>query len=334
MKHFVPFTASKIEAYLPKRFDLTIEADLEREDLSPTFAEKIEICSDPTHWDQIEADYVIVGIPEDIGVRANMGRPGAGDAFKNFLQVFLRQPHNVHNDASRFCLLGTVQTADLMTEAENLDNSIHEDRIQLSNLVMMLDKRVSEVVYSIKQSNKTPIFIGGGHNNCYSVLRTYGYSKPVDCINIDAHTDLRVSKGRHSGNGFSHAIENDFLNNYFMIGIHEQSLTAAMIEKINTSPNIVYAALGTDLDLSVKNALNHIDRSHYGLEIDLDVISNFPSSAQSPVGLNLEEVSNVILELQNNTSPLYYHFCEGAPVYGYNNQVGKALTYLINSLGI
>lgn len=332
MKHFVPFTSSKLEAYLPKRFDLTVPVDLEREDLSPTFAEKIEICSDFQNWDQIEADFVILGIPEDIGVRVNMGRPGAADAWKNFLQVFLKQPHNKHNDATRFCLLGAVQTADLMEEAQDLDNSIHADRIKLSDLIMLLDKRVSEVIYKIKELGKTPIIIGGGHNNCYPILRTYGYTDPVDCINIDAHTDLRNTKGRHSGNGFSHAIENGFLNKYFMIGIQEPALSNSMIHKIDASGNIDYSTVEMPSETSLKNAINFVNTDRYGLEIDMDVIANFPSSAQSPVGLELNQIKIIIKQLHNKSKPLYYHFCEAAPRYGYENQVGKTLAVLINLL--
>lgn len=337
MNHFTPFTAQDVEQYIPQRYDLNLESDLEREDLSPIFAEKIEICSNPKLWEEINADYVLVGIPEDLGVRANMGRAGAATAWKEFLGVFLRLPHTYLNDATRFCILGEVYTLDIMHDCEDLDPSVHAHRRKLSDAVMLIDKRVSEVVYKIKETGKTPIFIGGGHNNCYPILRTFGYSNPIDCINIDAHTDLRVTKGRHSGNGFSHAIEQGFLGNYFMIGIQENYLNKHLIEYIQSTENIDYSLFAQHIKdevLHVERALKHVNNSNYGLEIDLDVVANFPSSAQSPIGFTLAELILVIKQILDQASdfPKYFHFCEAAPEYGYHNQVGKALAAIISDL--
>jgi formiminoglutamase len=337
MKHFIPFTSEDLERYTPQRFDLTKPNELDREDESAVFAEKVEICSDPNLWNDIAADYVILGIPEDIGVRANMGRAGAASAWKEFLNVFLRLPHNSINDATRFCVLGEVQTIDLMEHCASLDPAIHADRVRLSDTVMLLDQRVSEIIHAIKETGKTPIIIGGGHNNCYPILRAYGYSKAIDCINIDAHTDLRLSKGRHSGNGFTHALENGYLGRYFMIGIQENALSAGMIQAINNQEAIDYAPLHNDSNLiafQVERALKHIDDTHYGLEIDLDVIADFPSSAQSPVGYSFTELQQIYKQLldQAFVLPKYIHFCEAAPDYGYPNQVGKALSALVAML--
>jgi formiminoglutamase len=337
MNHFVPFTAENLEPYLPQRYDVTLSSDLEKEDLSPYFADKIEICTDFNRWDDISADYVVLGIPEDIGVRANMGRGGTACAWKDFLHTFLRVPHTFNNDATRFCLLGEVLTADLMKASQHLDANIHADRIQLSDMVMVLDQRVSEVIHAIKETGKTPIIIGGGHNNCYPILRAFGYSRPIDCINVDAHTDLRVTKGRHSGNGFSHAIAQGFLGNYFMIGIQENYLNNAMMEIIEAHDSVNYTALthGVErLQIQVEQALHQVDGSRYGLEIDLDVVAHFPSSAQSPVGLSLDELAFILKSLleQSSEIPKYFHFCEAAPDYGYKHQVGKALTHLVSLL--
>ena len=330
MKSIVSFTQQHLEKYLPNRYDLTIEADLEREDPSPVFAEKIELVPRVDDWNSIEARFVILGIPEDIGVRANMGRPGAGKAWGEFLNVFLGQPHNTFNDATRFCLLGNIYTADLMEEAADLDACIHADRVKLSNLVMLLDKRVSEVLHLVKLAGKIPIIIGGGHNNCYPIIRTFGYDKAIDCINIDTHTDLRLAKGRHSGNGFSHAIQQGFLDRYHMIGIQPHSLTETMIATIESSEKLSFDALDEELENSIEHLSIKIDFDNYGLEIDLDVIANFPSSAQSPVGMRLEQVHKIARSLLKESQPKYVHICEGAPDYGYKNQVGKAITSLVN----
>ncbi|ARN77179.1 hypothetical protein BST97_03790 [Nonlabens spongiae] len=333
MTSFVSFTQQHLEKYLPNRYNLTIEADLEREDLSPIFAEKIELATSPDSWNSINANYVILGIPEDIGVRANMGRPGADKAWSEFLNVFLSQPHNSFNDATRFCVLGNIYTADLMKEAADLDAGIHADRIKLSNLVMLLDKRVSEVLFWVKSAGKIPIIIGGGHNNCYPIIRTFGYDSPINCINIDTHTDLRPTTGRHSGNGFSHAIEQGFLNHYHMIGVQPTSFTATMEKIMDNSEKISYEALSDTMASCVDRLNGKLNLEKYGLEIDLDVIANFPSSAQSSIGLSINQVQNIFRNLIEKSKPEYIHICEGAPEYGYKNEVGKTISSLLNILG-
>ena len=44
-----------------------------------------------------EAKYVILGIPEDVGIRANFGRPGAASAWKSAISSIANIQHN------RFC---------------------------------------------------------------------------------------------------------------------------------------------------------------------------------------------------------------------------------------
>jgi formiminoglutamase len=36
-----------------------------------------------------EAKYVIIGIPEDIGIRANFGRPGAASAWETAIKKYI-----------------------------------------------------------------------------------------------------------------------------------------------------------------------------------------------------------------------------------------------------
>ena len=47
----------------------------------------------------------------------------------------------------------------------------------------------------------------------------------------------------------------------------------------------------------------------YGIELDVDVIAQFPSSAQSSSGFTLEYVRSLLYRL--DTEPLYFHLCEG-----------------------
>jgi formiminoglutamase len=335
MKNFNLFTQKQCDSFTTVRYNLESEHSLLPEEDSQCFKDRIAFCESLENLAQVQAKYIIIGIPEDIGVRANMGRPGAHEAWNDFLTHFLNLQHHRFNDVGRFCILGTVHTADLIDSCANLEATKHGERVLLSNAVATLDKRVTAVIDAIIAARKTPIIIGGGHNNSYPILQSFGSTKPIDCINIDAHTDLRPSNGRHSGNGFSHAIKQGYLKRYFMIGIQEAYLSSAMLALIQEEETIAYCPyeLGfSELPKIIQQALNHVDTVNYGLEIDMDVVSQFPASAQSPVGYTFEQLRLLARGIckQAGNAPKYIHICEAAPRYGAKDETGKALANLVN----
>lgn len=329
MRYFDFVTRDSLLVYCGKRYRLDDALSDNHEDDAIVYGQKVAVCHS---WEQlidVEANYVLLGIPEDIGVRANMGRPGADASWKEFLGSFLNFQHTSLNNAGRFAIAGNVHVDDLMKKAQHLDASIHKDRMELSEMVKEVDFRVSEAISKIIKQNKIPIVIGGGHNNCYPIIRSF---KTIDVINIDTHTDLRVAHGRHSGNGFSHALNDGHLNRYFMIGLQSNYLSQPMLNQLNTNDQLGYGLLENDFKEQLKNAISHVDAFNYGLEIDMDVVANFPSSAQSPVGYSFKELREIVTYLNEKQRPKYIHICEAAPQYGYKNQVGKALATLVNDL--
>src|SRR5690606_37852474 len=104
----------------------------------------------------------------------------------------------------------------------------------LSEMVEEIDKEVSHIICQIVTAGKTPIIIGGGHNNAYGNIKgtALANTKPVNAINFDAHTDFRIQEGRHSGNGFTYAYDEGFLKNYFIFGLHENYASKAVMENI------------------------------------------------------------------------------------------------------
>lgn len=334
MNHFNFLTRQDLSNYSSKRYSIEDPSGLELEDDSKTFSEVVEVCSSIEELKNSSTDYVLIGIPEDIGVRANFGRAGAAPAWDAFLGAFLNLQHHQDNNASRFCILGNVIVDDLMKSCETLNAAQHKDRIQLSKAIEEIDDRVTAVVKEVMTSGKMPVIIGGGHNNCYPILRAFN---GIAAINIDAHTDLRAAKGRHSGNGFAHALEQGFLRNYYMIGLQENYLSQPMKTLLHDDLRLGYSAYKIDYENireEVQQAISHIDSANYGLEIDMDVVANFPSSAQSPIGFTMERLRNTVQDILklSDQPPRYIHICEAAPVYGYPNQVGKALANLVNDL--
>ena len=167
--------------------------------------------------------YIIIGIPEDIGPRANCGKGGAKHAWSQFLPVFLNQQSNSFFDWQSVMLLGSIDVADLQKQSNVATISDHK-LSSLRDLVNKLDDRVCEVLTPIFNEGFEVIVIGGGHNNAYPIIKSVyaAYKQPVASVNLDPHADFRAMEGRHSGNPFRYAYEHKFLNKYCVIGLHEQ----------------------------------------------------------------------------------------------------------------
>lgn len=299
------------------------------------FGERLTIVSSIKQMQSSAAEYVIFGIPEDIGIRANFGKPGAADAWHSFLSSFLNIQVNEYNDPSKCMILGHIDCAEFMAEAERLTKEeLHAER-ELGGLVSQIDELVSKLVKEIVQADKVPIIIGGGHNNSYGNCKgvSLGLGKPINLMNIDAHTDLRTPDYRHSGNGFSYAKKEGFLSKYAMFGIHKNYTPDYIFKACGADDNIrlrlfediIGASLGHQLNDFVEDT-EFLDQA-YGLEIDCDAIEDFSSSAMTPSGFPIRGI-RALLKIAKAHRIHYLHLAEAAP-HG-NPQIGKALSYFVS----
>ena len=145
-----------------------------------------------------ESQFVLFGIPEDIGIRANFGRPGASTAWENTIKSVVNIQHNRFCKGSQIIVLGQLNVLQEMEEVQNLNFNSIDDRKKMSALVEKIDKEVAHVVMQIVKIGKIPIVIGGGHNNAYGNIKgtALAKGKPINAINFDAHSDFRILEGR------------------------------------------------------------------------------------------------------------------------------------------
>ncbi|MCX8080536.1 MAG: formimidoylglutamase [Bacteroidia bacterium] len=284
-----------------------------------------------------EIPFCILGIPEDVGVRANYGRPGAWSAFEPALQTLSNIQDNPYLPSS-LCALGIqIRVTDIMKAAEGKHETGH-----LRELVKVLDARVEEIISLLFSHNKVPIVIGGGHNNALPVLRAlFNQSKKkVSVLNIDAHTDLRhTHEGRHSGNSFSCALEEGIIKKYFVLGYHENYIPDYVFRLMQERSDIVGGISMEQLKIrnavDIRNVIDHLKNDFTepsGLELDIDCIIHAPSSARTSSGLSAEEARMAVYKFSELTKPSYFHICEAAPVLAHrsaDNRTGKLLAFLI-----
>lgn len=289
-----------------------------------------------------EAKFVLFGIPEDIGIRANYGRPGAASAWESAIQSIANIQHNRFSKGSQIIVLGKLNVTQEMKEVENLDFNDIDDRSKLSRLVEKIDKEVSHIIFKIIQCGKIPIVVGGGHNNAYGNIKgaALAKGKAINAVNFDAHSDFRILEGRHSGNGFSYAFEEGFLKKYFIFGLHENYTSKSVLDIIKKIEDRVryntYDSVNIrkekDFTQEMVNAHDFIKNDPYGIEIDLDAIPNIASSAMTLSGFSIEELRQFVYYFGKNKNAAYLHIAEGAPSLDEdknNHLIGKLIGYLV-----
>ena len=297
-------------------------------------------------WEELKntaSQYVLLGIPEDIGVRANHGKAGAREAWTTTLKSFCNIQNNTLTQAENLLILGEIDCKTQMEQAEKISENDSHYYEKLGELVSQIDDKVSETIKQIIQLNKTPIIIGGGHNNSFGNLKgaSQAIGKAINCINFDAHTDFRTLEHRHSGNGFSYAFENDFLNKYFIFGLHRNYTSKGVFDAMHKQKSRIQYSVFEDVAVSEKtsfaailqNAANFLktDTEYFGIELDLDAVENIGSSAMTPSGFTVTEARKFIHFFSKKENCKYIHICEGAPIFSSNpGQLGKVISYLIS----
>lgn len=284
------------------------------------------------------ARFALLGIPESVGVIANMGRPGTETAWEAFLQNFLNLQSNRFFDAGRVLLLGQMDTRNIQRRAEELDPQTDYYSQKLHMLCAEMDDLVAPVIETVVAAGLIPLVIGGGHNNAYPLLMgtsmALGRKRGINAINMAAQANFRALEGRHSGNGFSYAKEGGYLYKYFAFGLHESYNAENMLLTMESSRNVKYQFLEeiTYLDKHLMAAIEYVHDDHVpcGIELNMDAIRMMPSSAVSPSGFSVEQARHFVRKCAKSLKPAYLHLPEAAPERPEQERmVGKTLSYLV-----
>lgn len=341
MKHFKFYTKEDILSITKtRRFETKI-------------GERVCTLDKQGEWPQVltnsKAKYVIVGIPEDIGVMANYGTGGTDTAWLPFLSSFLNMQSNDFLVGDEILVLGHFDFGDIKylidSNAYNQDELINAYRHALE----IIDAGVEDILKVIASCKKIPIIIGGGHNNSYPIIK--GVAKglykagvtplsQINCINLDAHTDFKAAQGRHSGNGFKYAEEDGYLGKYCIVGVHENYIPQSVLMEIHNNPLIDYITYEEIFIHERKNFMQAIahatgftEDTYTGIELDVDCIENALSSATSPSGISVLQARQYITFVAQNAKAAYLHICEGATQLAdgrKNENTGKLISYLVS----
>lgn len=273
-----------------------------------------------------DAKYVIIGVEESVGVLANNGRPGAENGFSAFLSTFLDMQANETLAGDEVYILGKIIQ-------QNIPGS------GLNEIVEELDDFLIAVLKEYVGEHQIPIVIGGGHNNAYPIIKFSAdrFQDSIQVVNLDAHADYRPLEGRHSGNSFSYAFKNGFMEKYYVLGLHQRYNSQLILNNLREDDH--YYTFHEQYILGDRNYYDDfltwceiltVTNKYIGIELDLDAIERMPSSASSAVGIPINLGRAYLIRMAKLKKVAYLHLSEGAP----NNDaekriVGKTLAYFV-----
>lgn len=267
--------------------------------------------------DYARASTVILGCPQDEGVRRNRGREGAREGPTEVRRALYKLTSFGVRDEELFDL-GDLKIARTLEET-------HERQHQL--------------VTQLLRDRKKLIVIGGGNDisypNCSALIDLY---PDAVALNIDAHFDVRDDKEANSGTPYRQLLENGGLNpaRFFEIGYQRavnSEIYLAYLEDLGVNC-ISLAELRHDGVMKViSDVVGHTDApaAFWGFDVDVVRSSDAPgASAPSPTGLTGEEFCELARLAGDRANTRIIEFTEVNPAFDIDSRTAKLVAFAIH----
>jgi formiminoglutamase len=273
------------------------------------------VSSDPN--DYRSADVVILGCPQDEGVRRNKGREGAAaapDAIR--AQFYKLTPMNIKR---RIFDLGNTNIGGSLEETHDL---------QLA------------VVKQVLQDGKRLIILGGGNDISYpdgrAMAEVFGPEWWIG-INIDSHLDVRTDQPRNSGTPYRQLLDEGHLRptyfyevgfqSHFCSPIYYRYIRDLNINRISLELLRSRAEADVELKENIKEKfIGHSSslNTFFGFDMDAVRSSDAPgTSAPSPLGLKASEFIQLVKYAASLANTKIIEFTEVNPNFDIDNRTAK-----------
>lgn len=299
-------------------FDLTIRPDerlfFSREDVNdPRMGEVVGFESK----DYEAADIVILGCPQDEGVRRNGGRVGAAEAPSAIREQFYRL--TTMNIKRRVFDLGDVAIGATLEETHD---------------------RHTTIVKQILADGKRLIVLGGGNDISYAdgvaMAEIFGIDQWIG-VNIDAHLDVRIADARNNGTQYRQLLDGGHLrpDYFYEVGYQTHFASPVYYEYIKNlgvnriSLEIVRSREAADMELKEQIRQKFIGQSSslntfFGFDMDAVRSADAPgTSAPSPLGLRAGEFIQLVKYAASLANTRIVEFTEVNPRFDVDNRTTK-----------
>ncbi len=265
-----------------------------------------------------DSNFVLLGCPQDIGVKRNHGRTGARKAPDMIRQNLYKLVSNEKIEKAKLFDLGNIMVQKTLEQT-------HE---------------VQEMVVSqILKDGKTVISLGGGNDISYPDCKALSaLKKEILAFNIDSHFDVRFNKPRNSGTSYFMLLEEEIIKgkNFWEIGIKKSS--ASIVHKKylkDKKAKILYAEdiipnnqIGTIITKVLKGSRNK--NIFWGFDMDSVRSSDAPGvSAPSSFGFSSEDAIYIAILAGKSKLTKIFEITEVNPDYDIDNRTSRLASQMI-----
>lgn len=262
----------------------------------------------------------LLGLPDDLGVQLNGGRPGAKTGPSAFRAALAR--FGVAWDGLR------GRELDLhVYDAGDVEPAPGDDEAAL----LETHQRVLDAVASLHEHGLVPVCIGGGHDLSLPAISALSRraGAAVGGINLDAHLDVRARVG--SGMPFRRLIEAEHLDprHFVEVGLGRFSNDAHDLEWISArGARLIYAetVLERGLDAAALLALATGSGAAF-VSIDLDGLDQSVApavSAPSPLGLRLHDATRLAEAAGAHPAVRHFDLMEFCPRFDLDSRTARS----------
>ena len=267
------------------------------------------------------ADYsasqiVILGCPQDEGVRRNCGRTGAHLAPFRIRNFLYKLPAHCHHASCGVFDLGDIKNGSDLEETH---------------------QRVFQAVYRLLKDDKKVIVFGGGNDisfpDCSALSSCYG-----NCIafNIDRHFDIRSDVPRNSGTPYYQLLSKGFLHaeQLYEIGFDEIVNSSVYFQQARNLGIHLYSIdelrkKGVDDLFATLLHTSRADAIFWGLDMDVVRSADAPGvSASYPGGLFAEEMCAIARIAGQDPRSRLFEITEVNPKFDIDDRTSKLAAWL------
>ena len=267
--------------------------------------------------DYAASDIVIIGCPQDEGVRRNGGRIGAADAPNAIREQFYKL--TTFNIKKKVFDLGDIRLRSTLEDTHDT---------------------MTAVVKQILLDGKRIIILGGGNDISYAdgcaMAEVFGPEWWIG-VNIDAHLDVRIADQRNSGTPYRQLLEGGHLLPAYFYEVAYQSHFASPIY-YNYIRDLGVNRISLELlrsrdeaDIELKEGIRQKFIGHssslntfFGFDMDAVRSSHAPgTSAPSPLGLSSSEFIILVKYAASLANTKIIEFTEVNPRFDIDNRTTK-----------
>ncbi len=273
------------------------------------------IFSDQNNY--MDANIMIIGCPQDKGVKRNKGRVGARQAPAEIRRALYRYPVSKSHAHLQILDLGDV----------SLDGKLED-----------IHARLYRVVLQLVRDGKIVVILGGGNDISYPDCQALStvMEQPL-VFNIDRHLDVRADEVRNSGTPYRQLLEEEHIDPgmFHEVGINTFANSQKYIDYIEQKGvNIHY--LGEIREKGIKRTIQAVvknseaDSIFWGFDLDVVRASDAPGvSDPSPMGFTSRQVCEIADVAASDDRTRIIEIAEVNPKYDLDGITSKLAANII-----